>query len=190
MRNLALNLLLVAGTLCATLGFARTDPSHKDWQRTIQVQWPLALAGLAMMGVAVMTRVAIRNMKRSPLDRDLHEGEVVQARQVREWLTEAADSTRQLIEARLPEDTPRIIEHIVHGPLYALFEHRYALASLYGSVVLSRIIAPASEAERWLNRAWSAYVDGYFEPAKEALEIAHDRLQNVLQELPELILPD
>ncbi len=185
-----ISLLLIAGTLLATLGFARTDPREPGWQRKTQVNWPLALGGLTLMGVAVVGKIVARRVRPSVLEQDLHAGEEIALQRVRSWIEELVAGADQLRQMELDNEKLHVwtarIESLVHGPMAQLFAHRYALASRYGGAILSHVVAPVSEAERWLNRAWAAAVDGYFEAARAAAETAYGRLCEVQEQVQAL----
>jgi hypothetical protein len=80
--------------------------------------------------------------------------------------------------------------HTQLDPLFVRYgqpfiDHREVLRSAFGGVGFAHIMGPFASAERRLNRAWSAAVDGYVDEAREQVAAAGPYLHETLDAFPE-----
>ncbi|MEM7309407.1 MAG: hypothetical protein AAF682_22180 [Planctomycetota bacterium] len=69
------------------------------------------------------------------------------------------------------------VDPLLSGELYRLIEHRGVVQAAFGSARFAAIYGPLAGGERFLNRCWSASVDGYPEEARACLGDALPLLQ-------------
>ena len=81
-------------------------------------------------------------------------------------------------------DLRREVEPLLSGQVYDLVEGRTVVQAAYGTSTFAAIYAPLASGERYLNRCWSAAVDGYEEEARACLDDALPLLQEALEAMP------
>ena len=80
--------------------------------------------------------------------------------------------------------------HTALDPLFLQYgqpfvEHRGVIQGAYGGAAFAHVLSPFSAAERRLNRAWSAAVDGYPKEAREQLKAAGPYLAEARKAFPD-----
>jgi hypothetical protein len=81
-------------------------------------------------------------------------------------VTGACELSRELDAGRAGEIHTRI-DRLFRAELDAFAESRGAIARLHGLAAYAEVMNEFAAGERYLNRAWSASVDGYLEEARE-----------------------
>ena len=155
------NILLVLSTIAATLCAART-PVLEFW---------FGASCLAMVSAVLMLRLGARPPKagsrqaaEAAFDFTGCLGEVNSA-------LEKLAGERELSCERIHRELDRLSD----GPLFDFARYREQLVSVAGYASFARLVGEFTRAERSLNRAWSAAVDGYREEALESMNRARDR---------------
>ncbi len=195
MRTVLSGFLLVVGTVVATLGFARTDPKEPGWRQKIQIHYPVAAAGLVLM----LTAIALRYSGRvAPADRGRNDSDDpaappstgIDIGAIRQALSAARDQIRTLEqeegETAVP---PAAIERIVTAHLMPIIERRHQILEQLGGRRFAELFGVIAEAERWLNRAWSAAVDGYPAEVNRSLANARRDLESALALVESWLVP-
>ena len=72
---------------------------------------------------------------------------------------------------------------LLEGEVFRLVEGRHALQASLGGARFAEVFGPFASGERFLNRAWSAGVDGYAEEARACLTQALERLREAEEAL-------
>lgn len=91
--------------------------------------------------------------------------------------------TRTLDRAADPETVQAQIEKIQFYQVTPIAAHRAKLAERLGPARFAAVFGAFSTGERYLNRAWSATVDGYPEEAASSLDTALARFEEARAEL-------
>jgi len=76
------------------------------------------------------------------------------------------------------------VDALLLGPVYTLAEGRNSIRNAHGGRVFATVMDDFARAERRLNRAWSAAVDGYVDEARNSLRIALPSLREARESLP------
>ena len=182
-------LLIAGGTVGATLGIARTDPSAAGWEKEFQADVPLAVVSLA----AIVCGGALRFVLARARSRDAaaEGGSMAAFLQAFESLFEGLAPIEDALEdgqAQLGlEGLHAALDDLLTGPLAAVVENRQALIDELGVGAHARVMGPFASGERRLNRAWSASTDGYFEEAVACVFAARQFLEEAQAELRELL---
>lgn len=80
------------------------------------------------------------------------------------------------------------LDRLVEGDVFEFAEAREQLIASHGFAVFARVMSEFSPAERALNRAWSAAVDGYPEEVGLSLELARERFRTLNESMKSLML--
>ena len=150
--------------------------------------WALSwmfVMGIAVMGIGVFVS---RSSTRGAATDGSAESEVMTAAAIRSHL----EAMTRAVEALAAQADSMECEQI-HTQLDPLFvrygqpfiDHREVLRSAFGGVGFAHIMGPFASAERRLNRAWSAAVDGYVDEAREQVAAAGPYLHETLDAFPE-----
>lgn len=162
-------LLLVAGTVVASLGGARLPEAN----------WWVAGAGLAMLAMAVVT------LRRSPVGGD-GAGLVVRAAVIAERMTELVPRLDALVEEMSGLPLATITERL--SELEAEFVRPLSdvmptLMAELGAVRFAEVAGMFAGGERMLARAWSAAADKHRPEAEASLREGASRLRQALESL-------
>ncbi len=181
MRTLLASLLLVIGTIVATAGFARTQPQEPGWEQKTQIHLPAALGGLVLM----LTAIALRQTARTAQDpqTDSSRGDDQRGFSLEAARASLQEACRQLSELENGTDgipDPDTLERIATDQLEPVIDGRRQAMELLGPRRYAELFGAIAEAERWLNRAWSASVDGYATEARQSLANARRDLETAL----------
>ena len=183
MRTIVSTLLFVTGTVVATVGFARTIPTEPGWEGALQVHFPSALSGLALMLAALSLRYAATREKANASDRTANDGPQLTPEALLARLREASNRLEAMLQDEQTEVTPEAIATVTTEHLEPVLEARWHILRRYGGQKFAALVGAVAEAERWLNRAWSAAVDGYPAEARAAAEQATTHLGEAVEEL-------
>ncbi|MGI9327144.1 MAG: hypothetical protein ACR2PZ_18135 [Pseudomonadales bacterium] len=152
------------------------------------VQWWETAGGQFVMGMLLLIGGAV--LGRVAVGRDAAANS----------LTNGVDFSSGL--ARMLEDIDDIAERLrggAHGEVQAQLEQlqtqliapmidsRDVLQRQFGTTGYANVISPLSSAERLLNRAWSALVDGHAEESLASLELARDETTTAAAALHQLV---
>ncbi|MCB9915175.1 MAG: hypothetical protein H6828_08505 [Planctomycetes bacterium] len=165
----------------AQSGYADVDvkiPLHFDWRRW-ELRWVFAF------GVALtLAGVLLKRGKQSAAEVEAGaqhvgalRGELVG---VRDTLAKLLPRLDHLDAAQLHE----AVDPLVAGPLYRFAEGREAIRTAHGTRTYLAVMDAFARAERKVNRAWSAAVDGYPEEARDSLRAALPPLEEACAALP------
>ena len=144
--------------------------------------WLFGLGILVMLAGVFLTRQGMRAAVGGGGGAD-----AVTAETMRTWLETFESSVEQLAHG---VDTMECDEiHHRLDPLFVEFgqpfvEHREVLRVAFGGAGFANILGPFASAERRLNRAWSAAVDGYPDEARAQVKAAGPYLQESLEAFP------
>jgi hypothetical protein len=186
-------MLIIGGTIGATIGVARTLPNEEGWQTRVQVHWGLTIVSFtALISGLVLRFVSIRQ-DRAQTER--HESSLAELRALLEGLIAGLDEIRSELE-RAPGIDFIAANHDVYqqrltalltGPVATIIQNRHALANVHGMWAYSTVMAPFAQAERYLNRAWSTSTDGYYDDMRESLRHAAAALAETKVEFGRLV---
>lgn len=161
---------IVLGTLVATMGVAKTDPSVDGFTSTLQWNAGFVSVGLLALAVGILL---LRQ------DRAAQRATAVGASGSLAALTVAAEAAAAGVEAltlqAVDMDLASLhaaVDGLVSGPVADFVEQRGALADAHGQRRFAEVMGAFSPAERQLNRAWSASADGYQDEAVASLRRA------------------
>ncbi len=175
MKNIIAFLLITIGTVGATIGVAQTNPQVEGWEHTFQVNLSITLSFLVVMIAGIVLK---RTTARSRLEvMEEHKGN----RQLID--TALSDSIQQVreIEQNLPKSTldslHEALEQAISGPITDFIENRQYLIDSFGISGYAHIMTSFAQAERYLNRAWSASADGYMDESATFVQKAVPALQ-------------
>jgi hypothetical protein len=162
--KIAALLLITVGTIGATVGVARTIPSVSGWQSAWQVQGTLTILSLATMLAGIVIQRRGQGSRVSSPDSG---GTFQQACAALERLQTATTQLESTLDQCDLESLHQALEEIVSGPIADFVENRTAISDRHGLGNYAAVMGPFATAERYLNRAWSASVDGYWHEAAE-----------------------
>ncbi len=159
MKTAFIFVLVTAGTVGASFGVARTDPSVDGWVSTFQVDVPLTLTSLFVLSLGIVVKwAASQEARRAVADK---EGNLDV---VRTAATAAAGDAQRLDADAVSLDINRLhqrLDAIACGPVTDFIENRQALIDTFGMGRYAEVMTAFAPGERHLNRAWSASTDGY-----------------------------
>lgn len=169
-------LLLAAGFLGSAFLAVRTAENEVPWG------WFVPALAVAVAGV-VIARMSIHRETR-------HEGALA------ENVAVLKTSMDRVVEnvTRLDAEKDGLNPYDVHGRIDALFpddltrfaEARESIAHVHGLQAYAEVMNEFAAGERYLNRVWSASVDGYIDEVREYLGRAREqfvRTQEILARL-------
>jgi hypothetical protein len=168
--------LMTAGFLAGTLAAVQTEAN--------EVHWNFFLPAII---VAVIGIVLSRLGDKREAEATASTGHGVRS------LYEAMDRVVVNIQA-LHEERESLDPYDVHGRLDELFvedlnlfaDHRKQIISTYNLQAYAEIMNEFAAGERYLNRCWSASVDGYIDEIKDYLgkaRVQFERTQEILARL-------
>lgn len=162
--------LLTSGVLLAALLSVQTEEDRVAWGLF------LPALGLAVAGVGLVRRA------RSQVLGDVAAGE---------WDTRVLEESIGRINGHLravcdragrgevPETRHEWIDRVVRDDLSRFADARRALIGRHGLPAYAEVMNRFAAGERYLNRVWSASVDGYDEEARRYLDQAREQLEEV-----------
>lgn len=159
--------LLLAGGFLGAAFFAVSERGFVDW-RWYGACGVLSLIGLVLTHLAA--RGAARDSARLSSDVDVMHAGLTRLCEHIEGLWQVRDdadpySVHGRIDAELRED------------LSLVADARQALIPRFGLERYAEVMTRFAGAERYLNRAWSASVDGYVDEVWRSVEIARAQMQ-------------
>ncbi|HUU28261.1 MAG TPA: hypothetical protein VM123_10650 [archaeon] len=99
------------------------------------------------------------------------------------------ESILKALEKLLERDEPscaeihRRLDSLIEGQLFDFAQAREELLAALGYGPFARVMADFTQAERTLNRAWSAAVDSYPEEALDSLKLARELFSSLSESL-------
>ena len=140
------------------------------------------LGGLALLlAGAIIARVAIGRGGAAEAAADGHDFEDSLAR-----LAVAISGTRSLLDQGSADSTRLELERLSRELVLPMIESRFALQRRFGLAGCVAVLGPLSGAERLLNRAWSALVDGHAAETRASLDGAAAEVEATQRALGEL----
>lgn len=130
-----------------------------------QVAWAGYVPALALgiVGV-VLARWAGRRDAHQPATLNLNRQQLGEG--LDRLLARARELSREL-QAGLPAEVHTRIDQLFRADLDAFAESRGAIVRLHGLAAYAEVMNEFAAGERYLNRAWSASVDGYLDEARD-----------------------
>lgn len=156
MKTLA-HVLIAVGFLAGSLVAVQSPRDHVAWAGYL----PALAAGIA--GV-VLARRTSRRHAHQPATLNLNRQHLVD--RLDRIVARARELSREW-EAGGPEALHTRIDQFFRADLDAFAESRGAIARLHGLAAYADVMNEFAAGERYLNRAWSASVDGYLDEARE-----------------------
>jgi len=170
--NRASNILLSLGTVVALVAGARIPP----------VTWVVAVGLVIMAGGVALKRLSAGRAG----------GGEILGRGVPELLNLLVESSSSLDYLKLHAGEMDVnelrvkVDGLLTGPFFLFADGREALRHSFGTGGYNRVMEYFALSERYLNRVWSALIDGYPEEAydylarsAEALAVARDTLSEL-----------
>lgn len=190
MNNLLVLLLMTAGTVGATLGVARTDPSVEGWETRFQADVPLTTTSLALLAFGVVLRQAGNRAAAQTLHKQ-RLGTAGLANSLDRMAVELDGIVAAVaLEPGAGSAISVPISQLLDGPLKESLSSSVAgcmaLRASHGSAEYANVMGPLAKVERMLNRAWSAAADGYSEEAQRCLQQARTALEETRAALGEI----
>ncbi len=176
--------LMIAGTVGASITAARTLPNEPGWESTWQINTGFFVFSLAVLTVGVM----ISRIKDKPLldvDSETQEDSSIPDR----FLLDAKSELQSLFQQSGELSTHELYQKlgtIMQNHLQPFEENRQHIIDKYGMGKYALVMTPFAEAERYLNRAWSAAVDEHKEESVTYIERAVPSLQEAYEEMDKL----
>lgn len=169
-------LLIAAGFLSGALAAVQTKADEINWF------WFAPCAAAGILGV-VLVRVDLRG-------KAVH-AETVSAKlaDVRNSIMEIATRIRLLESENKdlhPCDVHRRIDELFPEHLAAFVNARESLGQAFGLQAYAEVMSEFAAGERYLNRAWSASVDGYIDEVADALARARYQFEEAEQKVRNL----
>lgn len=174
--------LITLGTVGASLGVARTDPTVEGWAKAFQVDVPLTLVSLVVLAVGI----ALGHATRRKAAQSEGAGSLAAAREALASVGGAVDSLQGKLDSLDTGALHAEIDAIVSGPVTDFVENRNALTIAHGVGGYAAVMGPFAQGERYLNRAWSATTDGYRDEAVEYTRRAGPAIGEALDVLKRL----
>jgi hypothetical protein len=151
-------------------------------------RWLYLLALLAMIsGVALRRAVAAVAAVDDAADGGDAPAGALGAAEVRRRIGALADQLADLAGRVDGMDAAAIhaaVDPLLSVHLYAIVESRGAVAAKLGPTGFVAVFGPFASAERQMNRAWSAAVDGNAEEARDSVRRAADGMVETVQAYP------
>ena len=165
-------ILFVSGTLMAALFGAKVPP---DWT-WFGVGVVLAIAGAVLLRKQIAAKAGSGSTEEGGI-RDL---DGLQA-----GIQGIANGAQGLASVEDPDALKDGVEDLLLERLVPVVEARMMLASSHGIEAYAKVYTPLASAERCLNRAWSALVDGHPEVAGPQIEAAAGHVSSALDGWPQ-----
>lgn len=180
--------LIVIGTIGASICAARTNPDAEDWQSIWQIHTPMFLFYIMMIIVGVL----FKRIKANPL-LDYNPETSNETAAILEHLSQAHTRLKELNTKVKPLSTNEIYQSIgtiIEETIEPFVSGREQIIELYGMAKYALVYTPFAQAERYLNRSWSAAVDGYKDESVEYLSRSLPLLQETHDILKRLFHPN
>ena len=166
-------LSIAAGFLLAALVAVQTDADEVAWE------WYFPALALSVAGVIMTRRAAQREARHAgSLERDAWILDDSLQRIVRH--VNALDQAKNSIPTG---EIHRRIDALLRDDLGRFAEARHALTQLHGLAAYAAIMNEFAAGERYLNRVWSASVDGYVDEVREYLTRARSQFESASEKL-------
>lgn len=154
-----------------------------DKWRTID--WPLYALALCVGSVGVILLRTTARQASTHSDKLLADIKTLEV-SVRELLARLSEMQQDGRAGSLSVfDIHQRIDARLAEPINDFVEARHTLAHSYGRQAFAQIMTDFSLAERNINRAWSASVDGYIDEVWSSFQRAEERFQAVARQLLE-----
>ena len=158
-------------------------PLSFEWARWEQRWAFLVGVGLTLLGVL---------LKRSKASQEEVEQRAQEVESLGADLREIEASVAQVqvgLQHLDVEALHELVDPLLSGPAYRFAEGREAIRTAHGTRTYLAVMDPFARAERRLNRAWSAAVDGYASEARASLQAALEPLREAREALPGVSAP-
>jgi hypothetical protein len=159
--------LVATGFLIASLLAVQTEADAVPWRLYVP-----ALAAAAT-GVILLRRVRLHHAHHSE---SLHRN----TQTLRDSIDRLASNLADLDSAKHalnPGELHRRIDTLFRDDLFRFAEARLSIVTLHGLPAYAEIMSQFAAGERYLNRVWSADVDGYIDEAHEYLARARHQIE-------------
>ncbi len=166
MKKLIGNVMLTAGLITGAIASARNPPL-----------WPVVGGALVIMGAGIVLR---RQGEKEELHRNVAKGEGGEA-ELKKVLENALTEIEKVMKEKetdlekARERLGKILETL------ETFAEKAQPIRIKGIKFYGEVMTSFSKAERHLNRAWSAYADGYPEEGDTYLESGYTQLKETLK---------
>jgi hypothetical protein len=183
MKGVLAFLLVTAGTVGAAIGIAQSDPSIEGWEHTFQVNLPLTTLCLCLLIAGILLARSVR------FQQPTEGGTRGSADALKRALAKVEEDLRQLEDELEELDLPQLhrrVDQIVGGPISDFVDSCEILRLQHGGQAYGKVMAPFAQAERYLNRAWSATTDGYRDEAREYVKRAVPIFREAAEEFSRL----
>ena len=174
----ALGLLLITvGFLAGALIALQTEENEVDWTRFL----PSAALGAVGVGLA-----------RAGVKRETHAEGAVSANvgNLSKALDRVVDNIRKIDAEKAamnPYDAHGRIDAVFRDDLTAFADARESIGHRYGLLAYADVMNEFAAGERYLNRVWSASVDGYIDEVQEYLGRARHQFEETQRKLGALV---
>lgn len=179
--------LIVIGTIGASICAAKTLPNQEGWQSAWQVHTVMFAGYIVMMAAGIL----FSRIKSNPL-LEIHAETETKTPSIQTYLTQAQMQLKALDSKTGSLSTQELylsLGKIMEETLEPFVEKRGDLIDQYGMAKYALVFTPFAQAERYLNRAWSAAVDGYKEESTEYLSRSLPLLLETNDILKQLLQP-
>jgi len=169
-------LLLTVGFLAGAGIATQTDDNRVDWT------WFVPAAAVGAIGVG-LAQYAIRQQSKNAIVEGGGLRPVVEALDAIVTNIEILDREK---DAMNPYDVHGRIDELFILDLAGFVDHRKRIGDIHGLQSYAEIMNEFAAGERYLNRVWSASVDGYVDEVREYIGKARsqfERAQAILQRL-------
>lgn len=170
--------LMTIGTIGAACAVAKSDPTLKGWESTWQVQTAWFLISLVIMLAGIFLK-RFANKQKSSSSQSQDESVTNLVNYVQSLVHDVTILKTNLMDMDL-ESIYKRLDETLSEPLQSFIDHRTILIDRYGMGTYGIIMTPFSQGERYLNRAWSASVDGYTDETVSYIQKALPFFQETL----------
>jgi hypothetical protein len=152
-------LLITLGTIGAAIAVARTDPSVEGYVGTWQINTPLTVLSLLVMGIGI--GIQKRGERSAAAREGTATGRIEEVQKALDQLLQDVTRLNADMEKLDLDELYQGLDRVIADPVFRFVQNRGAISFLFGMGEYGRIMGSFAQAERYLNRAWSAAVDGY-----------------------------
>ena len=159
MNNKLAILLITIGAIGASIGVAQTHPQIEGWEHTFQVNLPITIFFLAVLlfGIAIKRR-AVRTMAK---DSQKYAGNRQILHDALSNVVEQINNLQNHHHEMSLDALHESLDRTLSGSLADFIENRQSLIDAFGMSGYAHVMTSFAQAERRLNRVWSASADGY-----------------------------
>lgn len=178
--------LITVGTIGASICAARTQPEIEGWQNMWQIQTPAFVGFLIMMIIGIL----FSKLRTNPL---LELTQEESKPPLDDYLNSAKLKLNELSNSLATMNTHDIykqLDTITDKHIEPFLSQREFIIEQYGMAQYAVIFTPYAQAERYLNRAWSAAVDGYKDESAEYIKRSIPLLTESVNLLKPLLHPE